>query len=78
MLEQPNSELMQQFGVRAVFQLTQVNKDRLTQLAQWIDKNNIKIHVDKTFSLDEAAKALDYVKDIHPRGKVILKMQSKD
>ena len=78
MLEQPNSELMQQFGVRAVFQLTQVNKDRLTQLAQWIDKNNIKIHVDKTFSLDEAANALDYVKDIHPRGKVILKMQSKD
>ena len=74
MLEQPNSDLMEKFGVKAIFQLTQVNKDRLTQLAKWIDKNNIKIHVDKTFSLDETAKALDYVKDVHPRGKVIIKI----
>jgi len=74
MLEPPNSDLMEKFGVKAIFQLTQVNKDRLTQLAKWIDKNNIKIHVDKTFSLDETAKALDYVKDVHPRGKVIIKI----
>jgi alcohol dehydrogenase len=74
MLEQPNSELIQRFGVKAIFQFTQVNKDRLTQLAQWIDQNNIKMHIDKTFSLDESAMALDYVKDVHPRGKVILKI----
>ena len=74
MLEPPNSDLMEKFGVKAIFQLTQVNKDRLTQLAKWIDKNNIKIHVDKTFSFDETAKALDYVKDVHPRGKVIIKI----
>jgi len=74
MLEQPNSELIQRFGVKAIFQFTQVNKDRLTRLAQWIDQNNIKMHIDKTFSLDESAMALDYVKDIHPRGKVILKI----
>jgi alcohol dehydrogenase len=74
MLEQPNSELMQRFGVKAIFQFTQVNKDRLTQLAQWVDKNNVKINVDKTYSLDEAAKALDYVKDVHPRGKIVLEI----
>jgi NADPH:quinone reductase-like Zn-dependent oxidoreductase len=65
---------MERFGIKAIFQLTQVNKDRLTQLAKWIDQNNIKIHVDKTFSLDETAKALDYVKDVHPRDKVIIKI----
>jgi alcohol dehydrogenase len=48
MLEQPNPELMNQYGVKALFQFT------------------------KTFSLDEAAKALDYQKDVHPRGKVVL------
>lgn len=74
MLEQPNSELMQRFVVKAIFQFTQVNKDRLTQLAKWIDQNNIKVNVEKTFSLNESAQALDYVKDVHPRGKVILKM----
>jgi len=72
MLEQPNSELMNHYGVKAIFEFTQVNRERLTKLAQWVDQNNINIHVDKTFSLDEAGKALDYQKDIHPRGKVVL------
>ncbi len=74
MLEQPNLDLMQRFDVKSIFQFTQVDKDRLTKLAQWIDKNNILIHIDKIFSLDESAKALDYVKDVHPRGKVILEI----
>jgi NADPH:quinone reductase-like Zn-dependent oxidoreductase len=72
MLEQPNSELMKQHEIKALFLFTQVNRQRLTNLAQWVDQNNIKVNVDKTFSLDEAGKALDYQKDVHPRGKVVL------
>ena len=72
MLEQPNLELMNQYGVKAIFQFTQVNIDRLTKLAQWVDQNNIRVNVEKTFPLDEAGNALDYQKDIHPRGKVVL------
>jgi NADPH:quinone reductase-like Zn-dependent oxidoreductase len=71
-LEQPNSELMNQYGIKAVFLFSQVNRQRLTRLAEWIDQNNIRVNIDKTFSLDEAAKALDYQKDGHPRGKVVL------
>jgi NADPH:quinone reductase-like Zn-dependent oxidoreductase len=72
MLEQPNSELMNQYGIKALFQFTQVNRERLTKLAQWVDQNNIRVNVEKTFLLDEAGKALDYQKDVHPRGKVVL------
>jgi alcohol dehydrogenase len=72
MLEQPNSELMNQYGVKAVFLFSQVNRQRLTKLAEWVDQNNIKVNVDKTFSLDEAGKALDYQKDVRPKGKVVL------
>jgi alcohol dehydrogenase len=72
MLEQPNSDLMNQYGVKAVFLFSQVNRHRLTILAEWVDQNNIKVNIDKTFSLDEAADALDYQKDVHPRGKVVL------
>ena len=72
MLEQPNSELMNQFGIKALFLFSQVNIQRLDKLAQWVDQNNIKVNVDKTFSLDQASKALDYQKDVHPRGKVVL------
>jgi NADPH:quinone reductase-like Zn-dependent oxidoreductase len=72
MLEQPNSELMNQYGVKTIFQFTQVNKERLTKLAQWVDQNNTRVNVEKTFLLDEAGKALDYQKGVHPRGKIVL------
>jgi alcohol dehydrogenase len=72
MLEQPNSELMNQYGIKAIFQFTQVNGERLTKVAQWVDQNNISVNVEKTFSLDEAGKALDYQRDEDPRGKVVL------
>jgi alcohol dehydrogenase len=72
MLEQPNNKLMEQFGVKAVVQFTEVNRERLTKLAQWVDQNNMRVNVDKTFPLEEAGKALDYQRDVHPRGKVVL------
>jgi alcohol dehydrogenase len=72
MLEQPNSELMDRYGVKALFRFSQVNNEWLTKLAKWVDQNNIKVNVEKTFSLDEAATALDYQRDVHPRGKVVL------
>jgi NADPH:quinone reductase-like Zn-dependent oxidoreductase len=71
-LEQPNSELMNQYGIKALFQFTHVNREQLTKLVQWVDQNNIMVNVEKTFLLDEAGKALDYQKDVHPRGKVVL------
>ena len=72
MLEQPDSNLMNQYGVKAIFQFTETTSERLTKLAQWIDQNNVKVNVEKTFPLSETAKALDYQKDNHPRGKVVV------
>ena len=72
MLEQPSSDLMIKYGVRAVFQFTQANRERLIKLAEWVDQNNIRVNIEKRFSLDEAGKALDYQRDVHPRGKVVL------
>ena len=72
MLEQQCSELMEQFGVKAVSQFTQVNRERLSKLAEWVDQNKVKLNIEKTYSLDEAGRALDYLRDIHPRGKIVL------
>jgi alcohol dehydrogenase len=74
MLEQPVQELMDQFDVKAVYQFSQVNRERLTRLAEWVDQNNIQVNVERTFPLDEAPAALDYQRDIHPRGKIVLEM----
>ncbi len=72
MLEQPDSNLMKQYNIKAIFQFTETTNERLTKLAQWIDQNNIKVNVEKTFPLAETAKALEYQKDNHPRGKVVI------
>src|SRR5918995_6273964 len=63
MLEQPVQELMDQFGVKAVFLFSQVNRERLTKLAERVDQNNIRVNVERTFPLDEARAALDYQRD---------------
>ena len=72
MLEQPDSELMNQYGVKAIFQFTQPDKEHLTKVAQWVDQNNIRVNVEKEFSFDETGDALDYQKNVHPKGKVVL------
>ena len=56
--------LMNQYGIKAIFQFTQADRERLTKLAQWVDQNNIRVNVERTFALDEAGKALDYQKNI--------------
>jgi NADPH:quinone reductase-like Zn-dependent oxidoreductase len=66
---------MEKFGVKAIFVFSQVNRQRLTKLAQWVAQNNVNVNVDKTFPLEDAAKALDHQKVAHPRGKVVLAMQ---
>ena len=75
MLEQPVQELMDQFGVKAVFLFSQANRERLTKLAEWVDQNNIRVNVERTFPIDEARTALDYQRDVHPRGKIVLAVQ---
>ena len=63
---------MNRYGLKALVQFTQANRQLLTKLAEWVDQNNIKVNIDKTFSIDEAADALDYQRDGHPRGRVII------
>jgi alcohol dehydrogenase len=77
MLEQPNQQLTDQFGVKAMFQLTRVSRERLTKVAQWVDQNNIRVNVEKTFLLEEVGKALEYQRNVHPRGKVVLAIEEK-
>ncbi len=75
MLEQPDPALMEQYGVNAIGQFTQVNSERLSRLAELAGKRVIRVHIEKTFSLEQAGEALEYQKEGHPRGKVVLKIR---
>ncbi|VVB85853.1 Zinc-binding dehydrogenase [uncultured archaeon] len=74
MLEQPDKELMERYGVNAIGQFTKATAERLSGLAELVEKGVIKVHVEKTFPLEKAGEALDYLQNGHPRGKVVLRI----
>ncbi len=72
MLEQPDQELMKQFGVMAIGEFTQINSQKLSKLREFAEKHVIKANVDKTFPLGQADEALESLKNNHPRGKIVI------
>ncbi|MDO8634984.1 MAG: zinc-binding dehydrogenase, partial [Dehalococcoidia bacterium] len=68
-------ELMQQYRVNAIGQYTQVNNERLSNLAKLVEQKIIKVHVDKTFPLEKAGEALAYLQEGRVRGKIVIKIK---
>lgn len=75
MVEQPNQELMEKYGVNAISQFIQVTRDRLLKLAGLVEQGVVEVHIDKVFSLDEAAEALKYLETVKPKGKVVVSIK---
>lgn len=75
MLEQPDEELKKLYEVEVISQFTQVTTERLTKLAELVNQEVIKVHIDKTFPLAEAADALAYLEEGKHRGKVVIKIR---
>jgi NADPH:quinone reductase-like Zn-dependent oxidoreductase len=75
MLGAPSQELADKYGVKVVGQGTVTNTDQLVRLAELVEKQKIKVNVDKIFSLDEAKAAFEYQENVHPRGKVVLRVK---
>jgi NADPH:quinone reductase-like Zn-dependent oxidoreductase len=72
MLQQPDPELMKQYGVEASVFYTQVTTERLNKLTELIDQSALRVSVEKTFPLEQAAAALDHVQKESPQGKVVV------
>jgi NADPH:quinone reductase-like Zn-dependent oxidoreductase len=74
MLEPPRQDLIKEFGVEALSQFTQVTAERLRKLAKLVDNGALKVHVDKTFPLEQVSAALQHLENQSPKGKVVLKL----
>ena len=72
MLESPRDDLVNQYGVTAMYQQTRVTTARLNRLTVLVDSGAIKTHVSKVYPLDEAAEALRELKENSPKGKVAI------
>ncbi len=75
MLEQPNQELLKQHSVNALYQQTKMNSADLAKVAELVEGGVLKVHIDRVFPLSETAKAMDYLRTGHPKGKVIIEVQ---
>lgn len=75
MAEQPNTALMEKYGVQAIYQFIQPIREKLEKLGALVEQGAVKVHIDKTFRLDEAAEALSYLETGHSKGKVVLQIK---
>ena len=75
-LAQPNTDLMNHYGVKAIYQFTQPTTERLTKLVELIAQQKVTVHIAKTLPLEQAKEALLYLKTGHPRGKVVLNIKN--
>ena len=68
----PNEELAATHHITASAQQTRVATDRLQKVAELVDQGVLTPAIDKTFPLEQAAEALEYMRRGHHRGKVVI------
>jgi len=69
----PNETLAAEHGVTASAQQTRVTTERLQKVAELTDQGVLKPAIDKVFSLEQTAEAVEYMRHGHHRGKVVIK-----
>lgn len=72
---QPNQELMDRYSVTALLQSTHATTDSLNKLAVLIDQGVVKVHVDKTFPLDQIVEAFQTRESSSIRGKIAISVK---
>ena len=75
MVEQPNEALAEKYGVTATVESSFATPERLEKLGRLLSDGSLTVHIDRSFSLEEANEAIDYLKNGHPKGKVIVTVE---
>ena len=73
-LKEPSHEKAEQRGARGCRYTTQESGADLGQIGRLIDTGKIKVVVAKTFPLEDAAAAQQFLEHEHPAGKVVLRL----
>lgn len=72
-IERPIPKQIEELGINAVYQFTQVTDYRLNELKKLVEQGVFHVPINKTFSLNKAADALHYQKTKKTHGKVVIK-----
>jgi NADPH:quinone reductase-like Zn-dependent oxidoreductase len=74
-LTEPSQETALQHGVRALRYTVEANGSELAEIANLVVAGKVKPHVEKTFRLEEAARALAEVEHGGSVGKIVLSLE---
>lgn len=74
LIQPPSQEDAAKYGVRAAFMAAQPSSALLKELADLLDRGQIKPHVDKVFTLEQARQAQELKRNGHVQGKLVLKI----
>jgi NADPH:quinone reductase-like Zn-dependent oxidoreductase len=74
MLEAPDETLAQEKAIKYTQQGSQATPERLAKITELFDSGVLKASVDRVFSLEQTAEAINYYLNDHPRGKVVVKV----
>ncbi len=74
MVQAADDEQVASKHLRYDHQFTRTTSERLSEVAKLVDAGDLKVHIDKVFSLEEAGEALNYLKTGHPKGKVVIQV----
>lgn len=71
-LTDPSQQTAARYGVRAMRYTVEADGQELAEILSLVASGRVKPHVDKTYPLEEAARALSSVEQGHSVGKIVL------
>jgi NADPH:quinone reductase-like Zn-dependent oxidoreductase len=71
-LTDPSQDKAREFGVRALRYTVEADGNELAEIAGLVEAGKIKVHISKTYPLQDASQALATVEQGHSVGKVVL------
>jgi NADPH:quinone reductase-like Zn-dependent oxidoreductase len=74
-LTEPPQETALQYGVRALRYTVEANGSELAEITDLVESGKVKPHVEKTFPLEEVARAMAVVEHGGSTGKVVLSLE---
>ncbi|MBT1690285.1 NADP-dependent oxidoreductase [Dawidia soli] len=72
MLMKPDEDRMRQFGVRAVLEMTRIDRRVLSKVAKLIDEGVLKVHISAIYALTEAREAYRAKEEQQILGKIAI------
>jgi NADPH:quinone reductase-like Zn-dependent oxidoreductase len=71
-LTEPSQEKARELGVRALRYTVEADGRELAEIADLVAAGRVRPHVERTYPLDEASRALTALERDHPVGKIVL------